>query len=377
MNSSLQGEFTGARTPVVGIYEDSSAFFDILSRRQAHQPTLLQSTHQHYAANEKNAEHLNQKPGDAESTPRRESTKERNRLNAKKSRMRLKNHQQNLVEKIADLTEKCRVGGLERQDIQQRNQIIKDEHRKLVQLVLDQRAVGCLFWDTWNTVLAPDFIMCLPVTPYRYFDPLEVRNGRRVCHGIEGMLRDVASLAELMLAFEHEQGKNTPGKICFTMDHTEEVQVANMFYSRWTMEFMVHPPLVSFAVRGFVQAWINIDKKLQSLSLHFDTLNVIKKLNSSPGFEMIPNTCELALQASNKARIITSALPPHVIEHVNDAWLQLFEYRIEEVKNCTLDVTDGPLSDKNKLRSLIEYGKYFLARSSVVVQYKKNGQPFW
>ena len=61
-----------------------------------------------------------------------------------------------------------------------------------------------------------------------------------------------------MLAFEHEQGKNTPGKICFTMDHTEEVQVANMFYSRWTMEFMVRPAASS---------WFNIESEAISIML--------------------------------------------------------------------------------------------------------------
>lgn len=47
---------------------------------------------------------------------------------------------------------------------------------------------------------------------------------------------------------------------------------------------------------------------------------------------------------------------------------------MQEIQNCTLDVTDGPLTDKNKLRSLIDYGNSSLPHSLVVAKYKKNGQ---
>lgn len=66
--------------------------------------------------------------------------------------------------------------------------------KKLLGDVLRLRAEACMVTETWRTMLDEAFVCVLPVTPYRSFCPDEVIEGQRMFRGIDGMVRDCASL---------------------------------------------------------------------------------------------------------------------------------------------------------------------------------------
>ena len=56
------------------------------------------------------------------------------------------------------------------------------------------RSAGILIMDQWETVVDPNFVLSLPVTPYRYYPPTEFYGSLRVCRGIPALVADTASL---------------------------------------------------------------------------------------------------------------------------------------------------------------------------------------
>ncbi|CAN0317181.1 unnamed protein product, partial [Discosporangium mesarthrocarpum] len=58
----------------------------------------------------------------------------------------------------------------------------------------DLRSEGSADETKWLDLLAEDFILTLPITPYRWFSPVDVVNNRRVMLGVNGMITDVQSL---------------------------------------------------------------------------------------------------------------------------------------------------------------------------------------
>ena len=46
----------------------------------------------------------------------------------------------------------------------------------------------------WAAILDEDFKLTLPITPFRYFHKSEIRDGRRLLHGIDAVIADTASV---------------------------------------------------------------------------------------------------------------------------------------------------------------------------------------
>lgn len=118
----------------------------------------------------------------------------KNREHAKNTRDRKRKFIEDLKEqlqKVSDEQEKIDRGrkvALSRlsEQISLRKKILAD--------VLRLRAGACMDMETWRTLLDEGFVCVLPVTPYRSFCPDEVVDGQRVFRGVEGMMRDCASL---------------------------------------------------------------------------------------------------------------------------------------------------------------------------------------
>lgn len=46
----------------------------------------------------------------------------------------------------------------------------------------------------WASILDESFKLILPITPFRYFHKSEIRDGRRLLHGIDAVIADTASV---------------------------------------------------------------------------------------------------------------------------------------------------------------------------------------
>eukprot|EP00961_Rhodomonas_salina_P162873 2194206-Rhodomonas_salina.2 len=87
-------------------------------------------------------------------------------------------------------------------------------------------------------------------------------------------------------------------------------------------------------------------------------------------------TLEQAMQCSPEARVITEAQRPFKIVHVNDSWAMLCGFGQKEVLGNTLNMIQGPATDPNALRDLIQRIQAREEARTMLVNYKKGGFPF-
>jgi hypothetical protein len=102
------------------------------------------------------------------------AAKEKNREHAKNTRIRKKNFVEALKESIRQLMEEQEE--VDRDRKVSINRVIEQTktRKKVLQDVLNQRCNGTLDIDIWNTLVEEEFVLSLPITPYRSFPPSEV-----------------------------------------------------------------------------------------------------------------------------------------------------------------------------------------------------------
>lgn len=90
---------------------------------------------------------------------------------------------------------------------------------------------------------------------------------------------------------------------------------------------------------------------------------------------------ESAIKNTNDAVVITSAQLPNStdvkIVFVNDSYVKMTGYSIEEVLGKSPRILQGPLTDNNEIIRLKNAIKNWLPCEIEVINYKKNGEPFW
>lgn len=67
--------------------------------------------------------------------------------------------------------------------------------KNVVRLFLTNCGLNVAQRDRWSCILDENITLTLPVTPYRSFDPSQVRGAHRVVRGIDAVMADAASLA--------------------------------------------------------------------------------------------------------------------------------------------------------------------------------------
>mmetsp|Transcript_40342 Transcript_40342/g.91376 ORF Transcript_40342/g.91376 Transcript_40342/m.91376 type:complete len:295 (-) Transcript_40342:723-1607(-) len=84
-----------------------------------------------------------------------------------------------------------------------------------------------------------------------------------------------------------------------------------------------------------------------------------------------------ALKLSDDPRVVTTGTAPHQIVHTNKAWSELTGFKYVEVVNRTNGFLKGPATDTESIRSLVEAVERGESHQVCVVNYNKEGQPFY
>lgn len=83
-----------------------------------------------------------------------------------------------------------------------------------------------------------------------------------------------------------------------------------------------------------------------------------------------------ALVPSTEARVLTRAIEPFHIEHVNDAWTRLCGFSNEESRGKTLGMIQGHATDKEAVNDLVSLLREGESVDAVLVNYHKLGRKF-
>jgi PAS domain S-box-containing protein len=90
---------------------------------------------------------------------------------------------------------------------------------------------------------------------------------------------------------------------------------------------------------------------------------------------------ETVVTQTTDAIIITSTAPigqsDLPIIYVNEAFTKITGYSLDEIKNKTPRILQGALTDKNELAKVHEAIKNWLPCEIEVINYRKDGTPFW
>lgn len=100
--------------------------------------------------------------------------KAKNREHAKNTRIRKKNYIDSLKDIIKSLSDERVSVDQERKAALTKLAEIAMTRKKVLQTMFYFRATGEMSPARWETVLEPDFLLVMPITPYRTFPPTEV-----------------------------------------------------------------------------------------------------------------------------------------------------------------------------------------------------------
>mmetsp|Transcript_6676 Transcript_6676/g.9327 ORF Transcript_6676/g.9327 Transcript_6676/m.9327 type:complete len:383 (-) Transcript_6676:33-1181(-) len=324
--------------------------------------------------------------GNLENEEKKKLERERNRIHARNTRARKKAYADELTEKLNSLTKEKEQ--IEREEAAAAELISArhDNWVKNLRLCMNLRSSLCLDSDKWSDVLAEDFKLILPLTPYRSYCSSDIVNNRRVLLGVDGMIADTASLKvmfdnigikssenDLPVSFEYLLGSDTTENCYFGKNGFMCTFIMRTFDAK------AHGALSECETSGLLHVNFNETGLIEELEMCFDGIAMNHQLKLAKGvseFPSIPNHLSIVLKNENDNIVITTARRPFRITHVNNAWTKLCGFELSECKGSSLSILQGPETDMSKVKDLCEKTEMGLAASMVVTNYNKNGNTF-
>lgn len=254
---------------------------------------------------------------------KKSSAKEKNRAHARRTRQRKKDYVESLRESLQSLSEERERVDRERRVLSSRLAETASVRKRVLKEVLQYRVVGNLDTVFWSNVLDENFVMILPITPYRSFPPVEVADGERRLHGVNAVLMDVASLHVLFQTLKPTYGDGKNIEVQCVCDLSSAILTQESIMARWELRTTNAMSLGCFneiVVHGMSKATFSVTNKLTALELMFDVMSLMQQLRRSShrsDFSIIPNTYQLAQESIPGARVITDSIAPYPILYVS------------------------------------------------------------
>ena len=281
-------------------------------------------------------------------------SRDRNREYARNTRLRKKAYVKQLEQAVQDMRGEKRQAEADDLDARERERATRRERLRILRTALYYRGLGEVSEDKWHELLDDErFVMTLPVTPYRPFDPRSVvaedltlatartassptavpgrvsqtpgapnppPGHRRVLRGVRGMVFDTASLAVLLQSVGIRGRRGHTLLRCryeTSADEDEALGPGGGHRHPGPLGFMLHEArgcmgLFSMKTTNAVQCGARCEcgkygmlkasfheatHKLTSLELTFDVLAFMRQLQSardSGDLEIVPNTLRAA-----------------------------------------------------------------------------------
>ncbi len=313
--------------------------------------------------------------------------KAKNREHARNTRKRKKVYIENLRETLNSL-----LSEREQQDRDRRvilSRLVEFDHvrKQVLQTFFYYRSCNERSFDKWSHIMADEFVIKLPVTPYRSFPAHQVKDGVRNLTTIDDICKDTASLHVMAQNIGQIPAKaKKPVEIVYYVSAQDIIMQNSVYMCRWVMktENAVENGAVSeCSKRGMLKAVFNTVNKLTRLDITFDVMSFMQEIRRSSGeesFPIVPNNSEIAvdeMDVVHDARIITEASRPFAITRVNKSWEKLCGYTESEVIGKDCSFLQGDSTEHGCLQKLKEAVKMGHAHQTVLTNYKKSGAAFF
>eukprot|EP00611_Tribonema_gayanum_P020354 TRINITY_DN3697_c0_g1_i1.p2 TRINITY_DN3697_c0_g1~~TRINITY_DN3697_c0_g1_i1.p2 ORF type:complete len:399 (-),score=158.01 TRINITY_DN3697_c0_g1_i1:527-1723(-) len=322
----------------------------------------------------------------AQDEERKKQERERNRMHARNTRARKKAYADELTAKLAALTKEKEEHEKAEAEASKARTVQQSAWAATLRQAMDLRAAGCLDEAQWSKILAEDFKMTMPVTPYRSFSPSDVVNNRRVLLGVDGMVADTASL-QVMLDNIGTKTRKNEGRVrveyLLGSDAAENcffgaAGLMCTFMMR-TLDAKAHGAACECEKSGILRVRFDDAGCIEELEMAFDGIAMYHQLMRAKGqgdFPLVPNTLNAVLKNDKDHIVITTAQRPFRITHVNGAWTQLCGFELDECKGKNLSILQGPETDMDTVTELVDISQRGYPASMVVTNYDKSGRPF-
>jgi PAS domain-containing protein len=317
---------------------------------------------------------------------RKIAERERNRQHARNARARKKAYTDELVSRLENLKQVQEAERKETEALEEERRRQRRFWQETLKKVMDLRAEGCVEEGPWKELLADEFKLTLPITPYRSYSPADVVNNRRVMLGVEGMVNDTASLKVMVDNIGRKTRKmegsahvkyllgTDEGENCFFGNHG----LACSFMMR-TVDARAYGAQCECEKSGMLRTSFTSEGLMDELELTFDGISMYHQLKRAAGvedFPLVPNTLQSVLSDQSHHIVVTTAKRPFTITHVNQAWTQLCGFELSECKGRSLDILQGPETDMNCVKELCKLTAKGFAASMIVTNYNKQREPF-
>jgi hypothetical protein len=209
----------------------------------------------------------------------------KNREHARNTRKRKKEYIETLKDSLHALKSEIELeDSLRREKLTTLARI--DHQRKLVfQRLFQYRANAEKCYDLWSSILEPNAVVYLPLTAYRSYPVGEVEKGRRKVVGIEGMMKEAASLGEMAQSIgATSAGGNKTNVNLESFCQNDWVAQGNEYMCRWmtrTVNAVECGASAECYKVGMARAKFTRDNKIQEAEIVWDIMSFMQQLRKA------------------------------------------------------------------------------------------------
>ena len=287
--------------------------------------------------------------------PLDDKAKEKSRYHAKNTRMRKKNY-------IESIREKVKLLSLEREQAlstrkQIYNRMLEDLAmcRSHLSVFLRLMLEGETSPEIWHHIVEPHMLLIMPVTPYRSFQPAQLRDGRRHIFGAKELSAESCSFSVFVQSIGDTLDDGGVVLADYDIDESSIVFENNVLMCKF---FMETTNAVSRGAKkevcnyGMIYAKFSSQNKIQYMEMSFDVWAIMHDLRLSSGrhdMHFVPNTLALASCDAPDMRIVVSAIQPHNLLYASPTWIEQTGHSALKVEKLTVvDVVNIAYPGKSK-----------------------------
>lgn len=309
-----------------------------------------------------------------------QKTRSKNREHAKKTRIRKKNYIESLRETVKRYSEDN--DRIERNSRITLSRLVEQTRvrKQVLQTMFYFRAIAETSVSKWSTILDENFVFVMPITPYRSFPPSQVMNGQRLVRGVDGMIKDTASLSVLVQSIGQAKDDGLQVRIQYYSELDDGIMSGNSFMCRWLMKtenVVERGARQEVYKHGMVEAVFTPQNKLIKLEMTFDVMSFMQQLRRASGryeFHVVPNTVSQAISDDNSdARLIVEAVEPFPITSVNQSWCSLLNYKSSDVVGKNFNVFRGAETEEHLFTELVRCFGAGEAKAVRITGYTSDG----